>query len=163
MPFWKTFFTALGFRIVFSDRTNKRLIHKGVERIVAETCFPIKIAHGHLLDLIDKGVDTIFLPSVINMPLTHHSLDRSFTCPYVQAFPDSVKSALDFKSYGVKLLSPVVHFGWERKNLEQALIKMCKELGKKRMMSWRPSIKPMRPRTASTHPWSIAGEKSCRT
>jgi predicted CoA-substrate-specific enzyme activase len=130
MPFWKTFFTVLGFRIVFSDRTNKRLIHKGVERIVAETCFPIKIAHGHLLDLIDKGVDTIFLPSVINMPLTHPSLDRSFTCPYVQAFPYSVKSALDFESYGVKVLSPVVHFGWDRKNLEQALIKMCKDLGK---------------------------------
>ncbi|HYB20601.1 MAG TPA: acyl-CoA dehydratase activase-related protein, partial [Thermodesulfobacteriota bacterium] len=130
MPFWKTFFTVLGFRLVFSDRTNKRLIHKGVERIVAETCFPIKVAHGHLLDLIGKGVDAIFLPSVINMPLTHQSLDRSFTCPYVQAFPYSVKSALDFKSYGVKVLSPVIHFGWDRKNLEQALIKMGKELGK---------------------------------
>ena len=130
MPFWKAFFTTLGFRLIFSEKTNKRLIHKGVERIVAETCFPIKVAHGHLLDLIDKGVDTIFLPSVINMPLTHPSLDRSFTCPYVQAFPYSVKSALDFKSYGVKVLSPVVHFGWERKNLEQALIKMCRELGK---------------------------------
>jgi predicted CoA-substrate-specific enzyme activase len=130
MPFWKAFFTSLGLRIVFSDRTNKRLIHKGVERIVAETCFPIKVAHGHLLDLIDKGVDTIFLPSVIDMPLTHPSLDRSFNCPYVQAFPYSVKSALDFKSCGVKVLSPVVHFGGDRKNLEQPLIRMGKELGK---------------------------------
>jgi len=130
MPFWKTFFSSLGFRLIFSDRTNKRLIHKGVEKIVAETCFPIKVAHGHLLDLIDKGVDTIFLPSVINMPLSHPSLDRSFACPYVQAFPYSVKSALDFKSYGVKVLSPIIHFGWERKNLEQELIKMCRELGK---------------------------------
>ena len=130
MPFWKTFFTALGFRIVFSERTNKRLIHKGVEKIVAETCFPIKVAHGHLLDLIDKGVDTIFLPRVISMPLSHPSLDRSFACPYVQSFPDSVKSAIDFKAHGVKVFSPVVHFGWEPKNLEQALIKMCRELGK---------------------------------
>ncbi|HSR12314.1 MAG TPA: acyl-CoA dehydratase activase-related protein, partial [Thermodesulfobacteriota bacterium] len=130
MPFWKAFFTSLGFRIVFSERTNKRLIHKGVEKIVAETCFPIKVAHGHLLDLIDKGVDTIFLPSVIDMPLTHPSLDRSFTCPYVQAFPYSVKSALDFKGYGVNVLSPVVHFGWDTKNLEQPLLKMCRELGK---------------------------------
>ncbi|MBU1205680.1 MAG: CoA activase [Proteobacteria bacterium] len=130
MPFWKTFFTSLGFRLVISERTNKRLIHKGVEKIVAETCFPIKVAHGHLLDLIDKGVNTIFLPSVINMPLSHPSLERSFTCPYVQAFPYAVKSAIDFKSYGVKLLTPVIHFGWERKNLEQALLKMCRELGK---------------------------------
>jgi len=130
MPFWKTFFTSLGFRLVISERTNKRLINKGVEKIVSETCFPIKVAHGHLLDLIDKGVNTIFLPSVINMPLSHPSLDRSFTCPYVQAFPYAVKSAIDFKSHGVKLLTPVIHFGWERKNLEQALVKMCRELGK---------------------------------
>jgi predicted CoA-substrate-specific enzyme activase len=130
MPFWKTFFTSLGFRLVISERTNKRLINKGVEKIVSETCFPIKVAHGHLLDLIDKGVNTIFLPSVINMPLSHPSLDRSFTCPYVQAFPYAVKSAIDFKSHEVKLLTPVIHFGWERKNLEQALVKMCRELGK---------------------------------
>ncbi len=130
MPFWKTFFSSLGLRLVISDRTHKRLIHKGVEKIVAETCFPIKVAHGHLLDLIDKGVDTIFLPSIINMPLSHPSLDRSFTCPYVQAFPYAVKSAIDFKSHGVKVLTPVIHFGWEPKNLEHALIKMCRELGK---------------------------------
>jgi predicted CoA-substrate-specific enzyme activase len=130
MPFWRTFFSSLGFRVVFSERTNKRLIHKGVEKIVAETCFPIKVAHGHLLDLIDKGVDTIFLPSVINMPLSHPSLDRSFACPYVQAFPYAIQSAIDFKSQGVKVLTPIVHFGWESKNLERALVKMCRELGK---------------------------------
>ncbi|MBI5968679.1 MAG: hypothetical protein HY882_12605, partial [Deltaproteobacteria bacterium] len=97
---------------------------------MAETCFPIKVAHGHLLDLIDRGVDTIFLPSVINMPLSHPSLDRSFACPYVQAFPYAIKSAIDFKSHGVKVLSPVIHFGWARKNMEQALAKMCRDLGK---------------------------------
>jgi len=130
MPFWKTFFTSLGLRIVFSERTNKRLINKGVEKIVAETCFPIKVAHGHLLDLIDKGVDTIFLPSLISMPLSHPSLDRSFACPYVQSFPYAVRSAIDFKARGVKVLTPIVHFGGEKKNLEQALIKMGRELGK---------------------------------
>jgi predicted CoA-substrate-specific enzyme activase len=130
MPFWKTFFTSLGLRIVFSERTNKRLINKGVEKIVAETCFPIKVAHGHLLDLINKGVDTIFLPSLISMPLSHPSLDRSFACPYVQSFPYAVRSAIDFKARGVKVLTPIVHFGGEKKNLEQALIKMGRELGK---------------------------------
>ena len=130
MPFWKTFFTSLGFRIVFSERTNKRLINKGVEKIVAETCFPLKVALGHLLDLIDKGVDTIFLDSLISMPLSHPSLDRSFACPYVQSFPYAVRSAIDFKARGVKVLTPIIHFGGERKNLERALIKMCRKLGK---------------------------------
>ena len=129
LPFWKTFFTVLGFRVVISDRTNKRLIHKGVEKVVAETCFPIKVAHGHLLDLIDKGVDTIFLPSLISMPLSHPSLERSFTCPYVQSFPYAVRSAIDFKAYGVKVLTPIVHFD-EPKNLEKVLIQIGRELGK---------------------------------
>ncbi|MCX5907875.1 MAG: acyl-CoA dehydratase activase, partial [Deltaproteobacteria bacterium] len=130
IPFWRTFFTSLGFRIIFSERTNKRLIHKGLEKIVAETCFPIKVAHGHVLDLIDKGVDTIFLPSIINMPKSDLSLDRSFTCPYVQAFPYTIKSAIDFKTAGVKVLTPVIHFGLEERNLEQALLKLGRELGK---------------------------------
>ena len=121
MPFWRTFFSSLGFRIVFSERTNKRLIHKGIEKIVAETCFPIKVAHGHLLDLIDKGVDTIFLPSVINMPLSHPSLDRSFACPYVQSFPDAVKSAIDYPELIRKLVPvscPCKKMGWNRENRE---------------------------------------------
>jgi len=105
MPFWKAFFTALGFRLVFSDTTNKRLIAKGVEKIVAETCFPIKVAHGHLLDLMDKGVDTIFLPSLITMPSFPPRPGPFFACPYVQAFPYSVKSAIDFKARRVKVLS----------------------------------------------------------
>ena len=129
LPYWKTFFRALGFRVLVSDRTNKRLIHKGVEKVVAETCFPIKVAHGHLLDLIDKGVDSILLPSLINLPLSHPSLDRSFSCPYVQSFPDAVRSAIDFQSCGVKILRPILHFN-DPKGLEKVLIRMGSEMGK---------------------------------
>jgi len=118
------------FRVVISEKTNKRLIGKGVEKVVAETCFPIKVAHGHLLDLIDKGVDTIFLPSVVSMPLSHPSLDRSFVCPYVQSFPYAVRSALDFKSYGVTVLTPVIKFADDPKVVEKELVKMGRKLGK---------------------------------
>ena len=130
MPYWRTFFATLGFRVVVSDKTNKRLINKGLEKVVAETCFPIKVAHGHLLDLIDKGVDTIFLPSLISMPLSHPSLDRSFACPYVQSFPYAVRSAIDFKSCGVNVLTPIIQYGGDPKVLEKELIKMGRKLGK---------------------------------
>ena len=132
MPFWRTYFESLGFRIVFSEKTNKRLIHKGLEKIVAETCFPIKVIHGHVLDLIHKGVKTIFLPSIVDMPLQHSSLKTSYACPYVQAIPYTIRSAIDFESYGVKLLSPVVHFGWSRKHLTENLTDLAQELGKTR-------------------------------
>lgn len=130
IPFWRTFFTSLGLRIIFSDRTNKQLIHKGVEKIVAEACFPVKVAHGHILDLIDKGVDILFLPSIISMPKSDASLDRSCVCPYVQAFPYTIQSAIDFKAAGVQVLSPVIQLEQGSKNLERALVKLGRDLGK---------------------------------
>jgi len=45
-PFWRAFFTELGWRVVLSDATHKELIRKGVENVVGETCFPIKVSHG---------------------------------------------------------------------------------------------------------------------
>ncbi len=132
MPFWRTFFETLGCRIVFSDETNKRLIHKGLEKVVAETCFPVKVAYGHLQDLIDKGVNTIFLPSIINMPISHSSLKRSYCCPYIQSFPYASQSSIDFKSSNIRVLIPVIHFGWRRKEVEHALILLGHDLGKKK-------------------------------
>ena len=70
-PFWKAFFTELGYRVILSDVTNKELIRKGVENVVAETCFPIKVSHGHILNLLEKGVKRIFLPSIINLKPSH--------------------------------------------------------------------------------------------
>jgi len=130
LPFWRTFFNRLGFRIILSDRTNKRMIHKGVEKVVAETCFPVKVAHGHILDLLDKGVDTLFLPSFIGMPKIDDSIERSCPCPYVQAFPYTVRSAVDFKAAGVKVLSPVIQLDRGSKLLERALLQLGRELGK---------------------------------
>ncbi len=127
-PFWKAFFTELGYRIVLSDFTNKELIREGVETIVAETCFPIKAAHGHVLDLLKKGVKDIFIPSVINIKSPDPEIELTQTCPYVQSFPYAGKSSINFDRYGARVLQPVIHFGWERDNLERELIRFGKEL-----------------------------------
>ncbi|MCR4287068.1 MAG: acyl-CoA dehydratase activase, partial [Deltaproteobacteria bacterium] len=66
-PFWKAFFDNLGFKVQMSSPTNKQIIKDGLERIVTETCFPVKVAHGHIQELIAKGVKKIFLPSIINL------------------------------------------------------------------------------------------------
>ena len=79
-PFWKGFFQALGFEIVLSDYTNQHMIHLSVETETAETCFPVKIAHGHVLNLIEKEVDYVFLPSMINTKLGRFCLnDTAYT------------------------------------------------------------------------------------
>ncbi len=67
LPFFRTFFTHLGFEVVISDVTNKSIIHQGVESMAAETCLPVKVANGHILDLIQQGVDRIFLPSIVDL------------------------------------------------------------------------------------------------
>ncbi|MCX7965074.1 MAG: acyl-CoA dehydratase activase [Syntrophorhabdaceae bacterium] len=111
MPFWKAFLTELGFKVVFSDATNKRIIRDGVENIIVESCFPIKLAHGHILNLINKGVKKIFIPSVINLKNPAKHIANTFACPYAQSIPYTVKASIDFDEYGVEVLSPVVYFG----------------------------------------------------
>ncbi|MDY7032995.1 MAG: acyl-CoA dehydratase activase [Thermodesulfobacteriota bacterium] len=127
-PLWKTFFTELGFRVVFTENSNKKIIHQGLESTVAETCFPIKVSHGHVLELMEKGVKRIFLPSIINMSRTHPDMEHSYNCPYVQAFPYTVQSAIDFKKLGVDLLHPVIQLGRGRDGIERPLLKMAKKL-----------------------------------
>ncbi len=68
LPLWSTFFGELGIEVVLSDKTNKKIIQDGIERVGSETCFPVKAAHGHIINLIDKKVDAIFVPTLINMP-----------------------------------------------------------------------------------------------
>ncbi|MFQ6003698.1 MAG: acyl-CoA dehydratase activase, partial [Candidatus Zixiibacteriota bacterium] len=84
-PYWATFFENLGFEVVLSDRTNKEIIREGVEQVLSETCFPVKVAHGHILNLLKKKVDYIFLPSLINMRKEDESPRETYACPYIQA------------------------------------------------------------------------------
>ena len=134
-PFWRAFFTELGYRVVLSDVTNKELIRKGVENVVSETCFPIKVSHGHVLNVLEKGVKRIFLPSIVNLKASHPEIPNSSACPYAQSFPYAIPSSIDFKKNDVKLLQPILHFGYGKGYLEKELVKFGKSLhrGSKRV------------------------------
>lgn len=132
-PFWKAFFTELGFKVELSAKTNKDIIRRGLDMVVAETCFPVKVAHGHIMDLLDKKVDYIFLPHVINMKQSNQSMEQSFNCPYIQAFSYMANSAIDFDGCGAELLAPVVPFGWGDAVARKALLDFgSRELNKKK-------------------------------
>lgn len=138
LPFWRMFFNRLGFRVMLSDKTNKKLIHAGVEMVVAETCFPIKVSHGHVLDLIQKGVKKIFIPSIIDFPREGHWEKSGYNCPYIQAFPYTIRSAIDFEAHGVEMLSPVFHLGPPRPAIsEKELMDFGRTLGKSRLEARR--------------------------
>ncbi|MBI4664799.1 MAG: CoA activase [Nitrospinae bacterium] len=109
-PFWRAFWENLGFDLVLSGRTNQNVIADAIEHVKAETCFPVKVVHGHVVDLVNKGVDYVFLPSTITVNTENSKFSNSHTCPMVQAMPYIIKSAMDLKKGKVELLEPAVHF-----------------------------------------------------
>ncbi len=107
LPFWRTFFSELGYRVVFSERTNRTLINRALEATSAETCFPAKIALGHIQDLLDKQTDQLFLPSYIRFPTSQDGTHSAQACPYAQALPYIARTSLRLGS--VKTIEPVLY------------------------------------------------------
>jgi predicted CoA-substrate-specific enzyme activase len=118
-PFWRTFFEQLGFNIVISKESDKQLLTKSIETISAETCLPVEVMHGHVIDLIEKDVDYIFLPFIVNAKEKEGNPTQNCNCPWIQTYPFMVKSALRGKLDESKLLIPTLHF----RHFERALVK----------------------------------------
>jgi predicted CoA-substrate-specific enzyme activase len=127
-PYWATFFENLGFEVVLSDPTNKQIIREGVEQVLSETCFPVKVAHGHVLNLLKKKIDYIFVPSLINMQKEDDHHKENYACPYVQALPYVIKAAINLQNSSARLLSFPIHFQLDRSVLLRRLNKLGKEL-----------------------------------
>jgi predicted CoA-substrate-specific enzyme activase len=128
-PLWKAFFTELGFRVVVSQDTNKDVAREGCSNVSAETCFPIKVAHGHVMDLMRKGVDAIFLPVVVDLEVGEEGFVNYYACPYVQTVPYFIQSALDLSGYDGEILRPPIHLSRGRKQVRRVLRDLAKQLG----------------------------------
>jgi predicted CoA-substrate-specific enzyme activase len=118
-PFWRSFFEQLGFTIVLSRESDKSLVTQSIETITTETCLPVELMHGHVIDLIDKGVDYIFIPFIVNSKAKEGNKTFNCNCPWIQTYPFMVKAALRGKIDESKLLIPTLHFRF----FERALVK----------------------------------------
>lgn len=125
-PFWRTLLEELGFDVVLSGKTNQNIIKESIERVKAETCFPLKIMHGHVAELIEKRVDYLFIPSVISMNPKESKFRNSHTCPLVQSIPYIIRSAMDLHGAGVKILEPSIFFQRGDKHVAKDLGKLFK-------------------------------------
>ena len=158
LPFWSTFWGELGFRMILSDPTNKHITKQGIESVIAEPCFPIKVAHGHVLNLIEKNPDYIFIPSMVTSECNSDDTDRSkvvgrrqtYFCLWGQTLSSVIKSNKKFKHVEDKFLTPKLElregdefvindlhgyiktkFSWiTNKDVEKAYIKSKLELNK---------------------------------
>jgi len=128
-PFFKAFFTEIGFRVVLSEQTNRDIIHDGVESVVSEPCFPIKVAHGHVINLLHRELDYIFLPSIINLEHIFEGMHKAYACPYVQTVPYLVRAAMNLDVPGTTILQPVIHMERGPAHVKKVLRQLASELG----------------------------------
>jgi len=102
LVFWSILLNRLGFKVVLTPTTTNEIAERGVELTLAETCFPIKVSHGHFA-LLKGQVRYIFMPHMINMP-TPTEGERGFYCPMVQSNSFVIKAAMGLEN----TISPVV-------------------------------------------------------
>ena len=127
-PFWATFFTQLGFRVVISPKSSHRLYEKGMESIPSESeCYPAKISHGHVQWLIDKGIKTIFHPCVFYEHQETKYAQNHFNCPIVVSYAENLKNNIEAIANGeVHFIRPFIAFTTE-KTAADRLVEVCRE------------------------------------
>ena len=108
LPFWSAFFECLDIQVVISDVSTRKLYRKGQHTIPSDTvCYPAKISHGHIENLIDKGVDNIFYPCM-SYNINEGISDNCFNCPVVAYYPELLKanmSILESKNFMMPYLA----------------------------------------------------------
>ena len=133
LPFWHTLFTKLGFEVVVSPCSNRKLYQSGQATIPSDTaCFPAKLTHGHIRWLCEQGVDAIFYPCM-SYNLDEHLGDNHYNCPVVAYYPEVLEGNCP-ELNATKFIYD--YFNLERrkdfyKKFQQALDKYFPGLGKK--------------------------------
>jgi predicted CoA-substrate-specific enzyme activase len=129
LPLFVRFFKALGFDVVLSGRSDKRIIRMGVESVTAQPCFPAKVAYGHITELINKKVDYIFLPSIVSMTASFPKNKNNQLCPYVQSLAYQAKSAFADKLGSTEILDIPIRMGEGQRLLRKSFVRLGGKLG----------------------------------
>lgn len=126
-PFWRSFFEQLGFRVVISDPSNQQIVTRSIELMVAETCLPVELMHGHVDNLLSKKVDHIFLPFIVNAKGKKENPTNNCNCPWIQSYSFMVRSAFGDKKVRELFLTPTLHFRYFERALKKELSAFMKE------------------------------------
>ena len=143
-PLWFTFFTELGFRVELSPKSTKKIYEKGLTSIVSETaCYPAKIVHGHVEDLIEKGIKNIFYPCILHETKEFEDVANTFNCPVVTSYAEVIKNNLDSIEFNkVNFMNPFLPIANKsklKKRLKEALNRFDisqKEINKSLDKAW---------------------------
>lgn len=109
-PFWHTFFTNLGFRVELSSKSTKEIYEKGIESIPSESaCYPAKMVHGHIMQLIERGIKFIFYPSIVYEKKEIKDAMNHYNCPIVTSYPENIKNNVE-QIKDIKFKNPFLNF-----------------------------------------------------
>ena len=128
-PFWFTLFTKLGFSVLLSPASTRKIYELGIESIPSESeCYPAKLAHGHVQWLINQGVTHIFYPSIPYERKEFADANNHYNCPIVTSYPENIKNNMDPIVQGeVDFIHPFLSLESE----ETVAYRMVEELGEK--------------------------------
>lgn len=124
-PFWAVFFAKLGFSVVLSPSSTRKIYELGIDSIPSESeCYPAKLAHGHVTWLIHQNVDFIFYPCIPYERNEFPDSNNHYNCPIVTSYAENIKNNVDEITSGqVKFLNPFMSFASED-TLSSQLIKV---------------------------------------
>lgn len=112
MPFWTTFWRALGFDVHISDFSTRKIYESGLSAVTSDTvCFPAKLVHGHIRSLAKYGVDRIFMPSITTVPSENTASTSESMCAVVKGYPIVVRNSDNpQKRWGIPFDAPLFHW-----------------------------------------------------
>lgn len=121
-PFWFTFLTNLGFRVILSEKSTRKTYEKGMESMPSESvCYPAKLTHGHIISLIEKGIKTIFYPCIPYSRKEYKKANNHYNCPIVISYPEVLKNNVEeLKSDDIKFINTFLPF--DAKHLTEVIL-----------------------------------------
>lgn len=137
MPFWSTFWKSLGYKIMVSPESTRDIYENGLHAVPSDTeCFPAKLVHGHIRELVKMGVDRIFMPSIsVYMPENTDKVSFS-RCALVKGYPIVINNSDNpYKQFGVKFDAPYFFWYTEKDREKQLMEYMLKEFGIKKSIT----------------------------
>lgn len=128
-PFWFTFFNTLGFRVMLSPASNRKIYELGIESIPSESeCYPAKLAHGHVEWLIRQGISFIFYPCIPYERQEFEDANNHYNCPIVTSYAENIKNNMDEIINGtVNFKNPFMSFKKEETLSRRLIDELSKE------------------------------------
>lgn len=133
-PLLSGFLQGLGVPMTLSAPTNKQIIEKSLEHAYTDSCFPVKLLHGHVASLLEQGAEYIMIPNAIRMGRMDGDENQRYSCPLVQAAPYIIRSVFDL---GKRVLDPVIDLSRGDKVLRESLADIAQKLGFSRKIGLR--------------------------